>query len=79
MDPVKQKEYFHQAVDMLKNMAGPSTPTIAELSLDQGHQYNNAFKGPSRDMEHTGKSAKITHLWLHLFSDILEDEQLTSY
>ena len=78
MDPVKQKEYFHQGVDMFKDMVGSLTPPVVELSRDKRQQYYNTFKRPLADREPSGNSVKFTDLWLHLFSDILEDEQLTA-
>lgn len=77
--PVKQKAFFKDVVEMFQNLSVPTTPGVAEPTQNRGpYQGKHAPScGNPTETSASGKSKRVVALWLQLFSEILEDEQLT--
>jgi hypothetical protein len=62
---------------MFRHMPSPSTPVVVEMSSKLNPHHPRVARESSTQMESSGKSQKVVDLWIQLFSNILDDEQLT--
>jgi hypothetical protein len=76
-DPVRKKGFFKDAVEMFRQLSSSAMPEVVEPSSKPNPHQPRVIGESLTQMEPPGKSQKVVDLWLQLFSDILDDEQLT--
>jgi len=76
-EPIMQKEFFKDTVEMFRKLSSSAVPEVAERSFKPNPHQPRVVGESLSQMEPLGTSHKALDLWLQLFSNILDDEQLS--